>query len=192
MYEFEIDALEKMTSGAGNLMYKGTFRVVAPDTYAGVALFEYFTIGNAEDPKGENPETVKNAPGIRNLKRLFKAVQIPLASEIDDMVAQAQGQHFIGAVEQKTETKEGKYKDTKRNEIRGYYPLGSRAIGGASAPARQTAVATSAPGGQTAKSPAVRAGKPAAAATLNCPFCQEPMARADYSAHVKAKHPDEA
>lgn len=181
MYQFEVEDLQDTHSKAGNRMFKATFRV-ADGTYTGTPLFEYFTIGNEGDPEAKNQETWDAAPGARRLKRLFKATMIPMVGTIETMVEATKSQHFIGAVEQKVDTSEGQYKGTKKNVISAFYPL-SRGTGAAQpagpAPARPAGVPKA-------------AGKAAAAPTITCPYCNEAMTRAEYSGHVKSKHPDEA
>jgi len=169
MYELEVE-LEKQTSKAGNLMYKGTFRVAEGD-FAGTPIFDYFTIGNADDRMGEKQETWNNAPGSKRLKRLFKALMITLSGDVDALIEKAQGQRCIGAVDQRVEGGEGQYANVKKNVITAFHPLGSRAVGTVKAPT--PSVASTAP-------------------TMSCPWCSASIARAEYSKHVKSMHPDEA
>lgn len=179
-YTFEVEDLSEETSKKGYLMYKGTMRVVEPAEFAGTPLFEYFAIGNENDPTASEQKTWATSVGAKRLKRLFKATMITFTQDVDEMVESAKGQRFIGSVTQETDdgTRDPKFAGTKRNRLQNMYPIGTTAIG---KPATAPAAAATKP-----------ATKAAPASTMSCPFCQESVTRAEYSEHVKAKHPDEA
>lgn len=203
LYEFEVEDLTEETSKKGKLMYRGVFRVVQPANFAGAPIYDYFAVGTDDDPTGQDDLTWKNSIGVRRLKRLFKAAQIPMTPEIDEMVETVKGQHFVGSVSQEVDDglRDPKYAGVKRNRIDAMYPVGTRLPGSADATVAAPAAAPPAVGGNTA--PARVAGprpttaapravptRASAAPTVPCPYCGEVMARAAYPAHAKSKHPD--
>jgi hypothetical protein len=186
LYEFEVEDLTEETSKAGHLMYRGVFRVTS-DKFTGTPLFDYFTVGTAEDPTAADPLTWKNSFGVRRLKRLFKATQVPMSPDVDEMVEAVKQQRFVGAVSQEVDdgVRNAQYKGVKRNRIDAMYPVGA---------AKPTAVAaTPAPvapkAAPAAKTPARAAVK--AAPTVPCPYCGEAVARNGYVQHVAEQHPNE-
>lgn len=198
LYEFEVEDLTEETSKKGKLMYRGVFRVVQPANFAGAPIYDYFAVGTDDDPTGQDDLTWKNSIGVRRLKRLFKAAQIPMTPEIDEMVETVKGQHFVGSVSQEVDDglRDPKYAGVKRNRIDAMYPVGTRLPGSADAApiAAPAAVAPPRPAA-TAAGRGAAAAKPAptrasAAPTVPCPYCGEVMARAAYPAHAKSKHPD--
>jgi hypothetical protein len=140
-------------------------------------VFDYFTVGNGEDPTAAQQSTWNNAPGARRFKQLLKAVMIPLTGDISAMVEATKGQKFIGKIDQKTDSGSNpQFAGSKKNVVSAFYPVGSRATGGAPAPI--------AGGSPTASAPKTT--------TLSCPYCAESVPKNTYSAHVAARHPDEA
>jgi hypothetical protein len=192
LYMIEVDSLTEETSKKGYLMYRGTLRVVEPVAFAGTPLYEYFSIGTADDPTGSEASTWKNSIGAKRLKRLFKSTLIPLTNDVDQMIEQVVGQRFVGAVGQEEDdgTRDPKYKGVKRNKINAMYPVGTHAPGAG-------AGAGGFGGSRSTNQAAKPAGSPAAASaktasTISCPFCPTSMARSEYAGHVKDNHPDEA
>lgn len=176
MYQMEVDDLIDTTSKAGNRMFKATFRV-SEGTGEGVLVFDYFTVGNSDDPTASNQATWNNAPGARRLKQLLKALMVPLTGDISQMVESAKGQQFVASVQQKADSgSDPKYAGSKKNVITSFYPLGSRATGQPTKP-----IAGGSPSPTVAKT-----------ATLACPYCELPVPKNAYSAHVQTNHPDEA
>lgn len=196
LYEFEVEDLTEETSKKGKLMYRGVFRVVQPTAFAGAPIYDYFAVGTDDDPTAQDELTWKNSIGVRRLKRLFKAAQIPMTPEIDEMVETAKGQHFVGSVSQEVDdgTRDPKYAGVKRNRIDAMYPVGTRLPGAAGSgettatPAAPPRPAASAAGRGAAPRPAPT--RATTAPTVPCPYCGEVMARAAYPAHAKSKHPD--
>src|SRR5438445_5715742 len=97
LYMLEVDELTDTTSKAGQRMYRGVFTVADGGTpshvpYVGTPLYDYFVVGTEADPRGVNAETQKNSIGLRRMKRLFKATQIPFATSVAEMVELARGQ----------------------------------------------------------------------------------------------------
>lgn len=175
MYPMEVDDLINTVSKAGNRMYKATLRV-SEGPGEGVLIFDYFTIGSTDDPTASQQATWNAAPGARRLKQLLKALMVPLAGDIDSMVESAKGQKFIAKVDQKVDSGSNpQYAGSRKNVISGFYPLGSRATAG-------TPIAKPVAGGS---------GTVPKTATVACPYCEEPVSKADYSGHVRSKHPDE-
>lgn len=177
MYQLDVEGLVETKSKAGNMMYKATFRV-AEGPFEGTPIFDYFTIGNTNDPEAVKQETWNEAPGSKRLKRLLKAVMVPFTGDIDQMIEKAVGQRFIGAVEQRTDSNptDPKYAGVKKNSITAFHPIGTRPTSSAVAGNKPASVAPAVP----------------VSPTVPCPYCGTTMARSAYSAHVKTMHPDEA
>jgi hypothetical protein len=197
LYTFEVDDLTEETSKKGKLMYRAVFRVT-DGNYTGTPLYDYFSIGSDEDPTASEPSTWTNSIGARRMKRLFKATQIPMTSDIDEMVENVKQQRFVASVAQEMDDglRDPKYKGVKRNRIDGMFPLGTRIAGGngpaVAPPAPAPAPARAAAPPKPAPAAGARAAKPAAIPTVTCPYCKAAIARNGYMQHVTEQHPDEA
>lgn len=200
---------------AGCLMYRAQYHISEPDPYVGYPQYDYFVIGTEQDPEAQDPETWKQSIGARQLKRMFKAAQVPMSEDIDDMCATAAGQQLVAVIGQQI-TKRG----TPMNQINGYYALGEREIGVDQKPAAaqrgrapvrgpvatrtsvqppmapQTRPPAQRPAPAPPPPPARRAaptsppanpkGKAGAGqAMTKCAVCNESVPRAEFSAHVQ-------
>lgn len=207
MYLMSVDTIEETTTnpdkGIARLMYKATFKVVEPEQFAGVPLFEYFVIGNNDDPDARQAATWLNSVGAKRLKRLAKATLVPVTNDADAMVGAITGQRFVASIGQKIDDgqRDPKYAGFKRNTVEGMHAVGTQTIGitGSSdaavdelpivpATVKTSAAVQTAPssGGQAAKP----ASKAAASPTVPCPYCGTPVTRAEYMNHVRAAHPE--
>jgi hypothetical protein len=195
-------------------MYRAQYSIAEPEPYVGYPQYDYFVIGTADDPQAEDPETWKNSIGARQLKRMFKAAQVPMSDDIDEMCAVATGQQLIAVVGQQI-TKRG----TPMNQINGYYALGEREVGleqkpaaargrvparapvaaprtaaapraaaPAAPPQRLAPAARPAPGRPAAPAPPPANPKKggAAGAMTKCAVCGESVPRAEFAQHVQA------
>lgn len=188
LYTLEVDDLAETTTKVkddgtgGYLMYKATFRVAEPASFAGTQLFDYFVIGNEDDPAGDKSETWTSSIGGGRMKRLFKATLVPLTGDVDKNIEACKGQRFVASVSEETEQKEGPYKGTKRNRINRMYAIGTQPvdISRSNGTSRPIAGASSGPSVATV------------ASTVPCPYCGDSVTRTTYSAHVKSQHPEEA
>jgi len=211
-----VEAIETETAGgegsvlpAGCLMYRAQYSIAEPEPYVGYPQYDYFVIGTTDDPQADDPETWKASIGARQLKRMFKAAQVPMSDDIDEMCAMAVGQQLIGVVGQQV-TKRG----TPMNQINGYYALGEREVGlehkpaaargrvPARAPAAAPRAATppAAPPQRPAPAARVVPGRPAApppppanpkkggaaGAMTKCAVCGDSVPRAQFAQHVQA------
>jgi hypothetical protein len=194
MYEVEIESLEERQSKAGTLMYAGVYRV-AEGPHTGTPIFDYFNIGNAEDPNADDPETFKNSIGARQLRRLIKAAGITLGA-FDETITALVGQHVMLSVDQQIDDgkRDPKYKGTIRNRIVGTYSLGEREPG--ASPAKPSTLespraATTRPGTATAPAPPKAAVRAPKVATVKCGYCKQDVPRAEYVNHVETQHAGE-
>lgn len=204
---------EKTAEQSGKLMYSAVFRVIEPDQFSNMPIYNNFVIGNDDDPGADDPETQKASVGAKMMKACMKAAQVAFHPDIDVMIGAAQDQQLVITLTQSTETKEGPYKGRVRNNVAGFYPVGTRepsvTAGGAPAvkPAKpplkgvtggkaQAPARPGAPiGGKlppkaaapvSAKAPVGK--KTAAAATVTCTLCDpaQQVPRTEYVAHVQA------
>lgn len=197
VYLMSVDSIDEAFSREkGSLMYKVTLVVEEPAQFAGVPQFDYYVIGNGDDPKAEQPATWLNSIGIKRFKRLTRATLVPYTSDMDELIARLTGQKFLATIEQEIDMnpKDPKYAGMKRNRIAAVNTIGTMAVGisGASdAPATLTAPPVISVQVQTGSVAAAKPTKVAPSATLACPYCSEPMSRAAYAQHRRDKHPDE-
>ena len=207
MYLMTVDTIEETTTnpdkGIARLMYKTVFKVVEPTQFAGVPLFEYFVIGNNDDPDAKDASTWMNSIGAKRLKRLAKSTMVPVTNDADGMIGAITGQRFVASIGQKIDdgVRDPKYAGTRRNTIESMYAVGTQAVGitGSSdlaldeAPAIPATLKTSA-AEQTAVAPTAAPAKPAtkaaASPTVPCPYCGTTVTRADYMTHIRATHPE--
>jgi hypothetical protein len=187
LYLLEVEDITEETSKAGRFMYRTVYRVQEPATFAGVPLYDYFAIGNEDDPNANEQATWNNSLGARRLRRLAKATMVPLTKDIDELVATIKGQRFSARVGQRVDdgVRDPKYKGNVSNQVVAMYPVGATNDTHVAPPAAASKAATPAPPA------APKAAKAVSASTLSCPFCSETVARSAYNAHVKSNHPDE-
>lgn len=192
IYPFDIEGIKEDQTKKGWLMYTATYRVAEGD-FVGMPQFDRFTIGTEDDPNADDPETWKRSISARQLKRLFKAAQVPLSSDVDEMCQAAMGQRFLGVIAQEIDKgeRDPKYKGMTRNNFRGYYAVGEREATNVAKPAP----ALTRPAPRAAAAPAVPAAKPTTATkrepTVPCGECGEVVPRRLYMQHVNEKHPAE-
>jgi hypothetical protein len=211
-YRFKVEALEETVSGAGNLMYKGSFEGVEPKESAGVVKFEYFTIGNADDPDGNQPDTWKKSIGAKRMKQLFKACQIPNSLKtMDEIIANINQLQFDSAIWIKEDEDESSdYYGSKQNKFARYQKAGELQLGPIkSSPSTLAATpvpkptppvatpappkpanppAPSAPAPPVVPAPPTAPTAPAAgnaAMLVPCPVCNQQIPAAEFSAHMQ-------
>lgn len=175
-YLVSIAEINEQQSKSGKLMYNARLEIVEPEDFAGMGVFEYFVIGSDEDPDGDQEATWIKSIGARRIKNLFKAAQVPMDSDMDNIIAAALQAQLVISVSQNIET-EGDYKGRVSNRIGAFYPLGSREVGVAQgeAPAQkkplQAVPKAAAPAAAAAPKPAP---KPAAAPAAKAPAAPAP------------------
>jgi hypothetical protein len=153
VYLLSIAGIEETANRKGGLMYKAELRVTEPKTFAGSPLYENFSVGTEDDPEAEDPETWKASIGARILKRMFHAAGVEATTNIDAMIAAAEGQSVICLVSRHIDDgkNDPQYKGRERNRIGGWYAPGEREI----------KVDGVAPAARTAAKPALRRAAPA-------------------------------
>lgn len=214
VYQVSIGSLDEKASKSGKLMYDARLEIVEPADFAGMGIFEMFVIGNDEDPDANEESTWIKSIGCRRMKQMLKAAQVPLDTDMDNVIAAAVSQQLVVSVTQETET-EGDYAGRVRNRISAFYPLGHKEVGIAPGQASKPKAAAPkpaapaapkpnlAPGQQLAspkappkaapapaapKAPAPAAAKPAAAKapTAHCTICDTDVPRTEFADHVEA------
>lgn len=121
--------------------YKSEFRVQddGQGRFENTPIFENYLIGNDKDPEANETKTWIEAPGARNLKRLFKRLGLDTTKDVDDLIQEAEGQEiglsivrFEEPAKKKVRTANGfeevdnPYAGTLRNRIVNYWTPGER------------------------------------------------------------------
>lgn len=133
IYQVSIADLEETASKTGKLMYNTRFEVMEPADFAGMGIFEMFVIGSDEDPDAAEDATWVKSVGARRLKQTLKAAQVPLDTDMDNVIAAAIQQQLVISVSQEIES-EGDYAGRVRNRISAFYQLGHKQVGLTDAP----------------------------------------------------------
>src|SRR3990167_6149896 len=102
-YQVFIAELDEVTSKSGKLMYDVRLEIMEPADFAGMGVFEHFTIGSDEDPDGAEDATWIKAIGARRLKNMLKAAQVPADTDMDIIIAAALQQQLVISVSQKVD-----------------------------------------------------------------------------------------
>lgn len=218
VYVVSIETFEETASQQGKLMYNARLEIIEPADLAGMGIFETFVIGNDDDPDASNEDTWVKSIGCQRMKKMLKCANVPLDTDMDNVVAAAlQQQLSVSVVQQVDDGKrDARYKGNVRNRISQFYPLGTKEAG-ITAPATTAAPAAKPPVAAVAKpavakpaAPAVArtpvagvlskpagAPKPAVskapvkAAVVHCTICDTDVARDEFADHVEA-HSNEA
>lgn len=103
-YKMVIEEVERGVTGEnaqtpGAKKYTARLRVVEPKKYAGSMVFDTFTIGTEDDPKGREQETWRSSLGAKKLFRLLKRAGVPAKDGDDEeWMDAAQGQEVCAHV----------------------------------------------------------------------------------------------
>lgn len=130
-YTFEVEVLEKTLTKKGALMYKATYEV-ADGPHKGMPQYEYFNIGNDDDPGAKDPITWRNAIGARGLRDLFRATGIPMLTDMGKMQDAVKGQRFMQQVSTSVEPakrrdgSDNPYGGRERNDLGKKFRMGER------------------------------------------------------------------
>jgi len=125
LYKFEIEQMEEVQSQKERYMINGTYRVVEPQSEAGMVLYDHYAIGNELDPQGDDPKSWEGVAAVR-FKDLIKKASVAQKPTVEETIVAARGARFIGDVVQETETKEGPYKGKVRNKLSRVYRVGEK------------------------------------------------------------------
>jgi hypothetical protein len=168
-YKCVIEEIERGVTGEnaktpGSKKYTARLRVVEPKRYAGTAIFDTFTIGTEDDPKGRDQETWRTSLGAKKLFRLLKRAGVPAKDGDDEeWMDAAQGQEVCAHV-----MKEVGLNGGFRNNVNGDYyketdedfvgvgeslESGDGARGGRQAKSGNASAPKSARGGRVSKPP---------------------------------------
>jgi hypothetical protein len=137
-----VAVIEKKHSNNGKLMYKAEYRI--DDDGAGghknLPIWEQYLIGSEKDPEAEITKTWIEAPGARNLKRLFKKLGLDTTKDVDVLIVEAEGQQiglsiirFVEPDKKKQRGADGvmrevdnEYAGQPRNRISNYWTPGEK------------------------------------------------------------------
>lgn len=91
-----IASLKKVKSSTGKLMYKAEYRVVddGEGRFKNLPIFDQYVIGSDKDPDADSDKTWIEAPGARNMKRLFKKLGLDTTKDVDDLVDESEDQEI--------------------------------------------------------------------------------------------------
>ena len=200
MYRLSVEAIDEVESSNGKKMYKVTFRVVE-GMYEGSPFYDNYVVGSDADPMAELQETRDKSIGIRTMKRLFKATQIPLSPRIGECIKTAIDQRFVAVIDlierpARTLPDGRTFPKGEQNRITRMYPEfpypKDSAVLASTAPAPAPAAPTL-PGVASPKRTLVAAQRGTSAApagTVTCPECSEKVARVGFLKHMGEKHPE--
>lgn len=128
--EFDADP-RTAVSKSSKYMPSVSFKVLAPDEYAGRRLVrkEYFVLGTDEDPAFEDENT--RGPGLGRLKRLCDAAGVSCDGDPAEVLAEVQtvGAILVRKVQDKTnrDGTENAYAGQVYNEIKSFFAVGDHA-----------------------------------------------------------------
>lgn len=125
--QVRVDSVKETETGNGYLMYNVTYKVVAPETFAGRLIFDRFTVGSERFPNDWDPLSF----GTGQAKKLLKAANVVLDVDPDRAMNDLKDAQLIVAVEIDNTPytdKNGVVKSQPRNRIsrNGYYGLGEK------------------------------------------------------------------
>jgi hypothetical protein len=192
VYQVFIAELEETASKNGKLMYNARLEIMEPTDFAGMGIFEAFVIGSEEDPDAAEDATWVKAFGARRLKNMLKAAQVPMDTDMDNIIAAALQQQLVISATQEVDTgeRDPQYKGRVRNRINAFYQLGHKEVGlteeAAPAPKKALAAVPKAPA-PAAKPAAPKAAAPAPRAPAPAPRAPAPQAAAPRPAPAAAK-----
>lgn len=124
--QLEVEELEETQSKSNKLMFTATFKGVLPPDVENIPHFEYYVIGSDDDPQAQDVKTWKKSMGAQQLKKLLRALQVPLVDDLHQAIAMAKGKQALVTTTQVTETAEGEYKGRIRCNLGRFFALGER------------------------------------------------------------------
>jgi hypothetical protein len=205
-YRMRVQEVDDVVTSTGKRMLKVRFVVEEPDMFANMSHFENYVVGTEENPMG----LANGSMGTQQLKKLFKASQVPRSNNIEELLGQLTGAICIIAISRYAETKK-EYAGQLRNKITGYYKVGERETGiteamegaarpvqhtmpappampQAARPAPQPAPAYAPPPPSYAPAPPAPPAAPSAPETpgvMNqCPICKAQVPAVNFQAHL--------
>lgn len=175
-------------------MFTAQLEIIEPKEFAGMSLWERFTVGNEEDPNGEDPDQLRRSAGARNLRRFYKTMGLDVDNaDYDQLADGARGQRIVARVEIETDNDPNSaYYNQQQNRIKRWFQPGEKEIAldpaAPAAPARgkPTARPTARPAARVTEAPpparpaprpAAPAPRPAAPAARTTPAAPKPAAR---------------
>lgn len=164
-----------------------TFKVIAPEEFAGALIWENFVIGDQEDPTAEQAATWGRTIGGSRFRRYADRAKVPFG-KMSSMVAGLMGRPVVidvytrvePAKKQNRSTKEWEtnpYAGKSRRNIRDFYAVGEKPLA-----AKGSDFTSSGESG----SQATVAEDPTATITCPVPTCGQTMPSAEFTAHVNA------
>lgn len=124
-YLAEIGIMTEEESRSGIAMVKTVFKIYEPGAYAGVFLYHYYIIGTTDDPAGEEEETMRASPGMRDLKKTLKKASCMISDDFDVTLSAAKGHRLVLKVIEDI-PKEGPYAGQVQNRVRGFFSSSER------------------------------------------------------------------
>lgn len=156
-YDFKIADLKVGETGEnaktpGCKMYIAELVVEQPEEMKGTTHTEFFVVGNAEDPNGDDPATLRGLRSAQAFKAFCTAAGVAMSDDDEELTDELRGQTVFGNVD--APNKEGGRKSVKGN---GWFPVGEndpevreKPAKGKKAPAAKKAVKASAKKGRDA------------------------------------------
>jgi len=182
----------------GRLVYRGNFEVIEPTDVAGMRQSATFFIGTEDDPEGNDPKTWQNSIAAKDLKRCFKALRVPMGSDLDVMCSNAVGSECVFKIVQtprKDKASGAIIPGEFYTNVRGWAEVGMVPVNASGKPAgtpvkAATPGASASPVGKTTAT--AKAIPKAAVSMLECPVCQESVPKAGFEAHYNKHELEEA
>ena len=135
VYVLEVEDLHERPTKQGKLNVNGQFRIVSPEAFVGLPVYDSFLIGTAEDPQAENPATwtsreseTQTFSGAKRLKQLFIQSGITQTGDLDLDCLAAVGRQVVAEVYKQVEKATNKdgtenpFAGRVKIRIREYYP----------------------------------------------------------------------
>jgi hypothetical protein len=123
-YTFRIEEILFQEASTGKSMFSLHAKVVEPAAQAEGVFFNNFVTGTESQPKG----LVTNARGTIEVKKMFKAAQVPMVGGPNAMCIAAKGAMFGADILAYIEAK-GEYAGEPRNKATAYWKIGERVPG---------------------------------------------------------------
>lgn len=170
---------ETQTKEFGKLMYVCQLEVIEPAEFHGMLQRDNFVIGSDTDVDAEDPKTWEASLGAKRLKALFKKARVPFHKDLDVMRLKAQGHEVGWTLVHKQDPKNPQYVNAN---VTAYKEVGTAApVSIASATTAK--VANTAPAGVIA-AVAPKAAPKKLSGTIQCPTCDEMVAKTEFAAHA--------